>query len=85
MLLLDQQRDLKLRLKELEEQYETAKLEADRANQVDLYWFWGRRRRFQILEEFRTQHKAAAASELENERSLLDVSLFSLYVSGAIY
>lgn len=37
MLLLDQQRDLKLRLKELEEQYETAKLEADRANQVDLY------------------------------------------------
>ena len=27
-----------------------------------------------MLEEFRNQHKAAAVSELENERSLLEVN-----------
>ncbi|CAI4228486.1 unnamed protein product [Auanema sp. JU1783] len=60
MLLLEEKQELQQKLKILEEQYEAAKDEVEQANQ--------------LLVEFRTQHKVATKTELENEQSLLEES-----------
>ncbi|EYC08826.1 hypothetical protein Aduo_003913 [Ancylostoma duodenale] len=58
--ILQEKEALELKLAQLQTQYDAAKIEVDQANQM--------------LAEFRSQHKAAHRSELENEMSLLEES-----------
>ncbi|KAE9416838.1 hypothetical protein Angca_006556 [Angiostrongylus cantonensis] len=58
--ILQEKEALELKLAQLQTQFDAAKIEVDQANQV--------------LAEFRSQHKAAHRSELENERTLLEES-----------
>ncbi|CAJ0607997.1 unnamed protein product [Cylicocyclus nassatus] len=58
--ILQEKEALELKLAQLQTQYDAAKIEVDQANQM--------------LAEFRSQHKAAHRSELENEMTLLEES-----------
>lgn len=58
--ILQEKEALELKLAQLQTQFDAAKIEVDQANQM--------------LAEFRSQHKAAHRSELENERTLLEES-----------
>ncbi|XGW12128.1 hypothetical protein V3C99_013087 [Haemonchus contortus] len=58
--ILQEKEALELRLAQLQTQYDAAKVEVDQANQM--------------LAEFRSQHKAAHRSELENEMTLIEES-----------
>ncbi|KAJ1366175.1 Protein bicaudal D [Parelaphostrongylus tenuis] len=58
--ILQEKEALELKLAQLQTQFDAAKVEVDQANQM--------------LAEFRSQHKAAHRSELENERTLLEES-----------
>ncbi|WKX93101.1 hypothetical protein Q1695_010825 [Nippostrongylus brasiliensis] len=58
--ILQEKEALEVKVAQLQTQYDAAKIEVDQANQM--------------LAEFRSQHKAAHRSELENEMSLLEES-----------
>ncbi|KAK6733120.1 hypothetical protein RB195_017093 [Necator americanus] len=58
--ILQEKEALEMKLAQLQTQYDAAKIEVDQANQM--------------LAEFRSQHKAAHRSELENEMTLLEES-----------